>query len=163
MPANPAPNSGPTRRSKTLAISQLTDGPADGPGPFWFRLVGNRGGLMGLPLPSWLHLAGTVTVLAMALSALANNPPRHVILGWGILVGGAVGNLADRFQHRPSFPDHAVVDWVASPPLPTFNLADVAILVGRRLAVDCGLLPGYKPLRQPTGNRSALTLLSSTQ
>ena len=121
--------------SKTFAITQLSDGPAEAPGPFWFRLVANRGALMGLPLPSWFLLAGTVVVLTMALSAFTNNAPRHTIVGWGLIVGGATGNLADRFQHRPRFPDHAVVDWVASTSLPTFNLADVAIVAGLALVM----------------------------
>lgn len=116
--------------SKMLAVSRLIDGPAEAPGPFWFRLVANRGAFMGLPLPSWFLLAAAIVVLTMALSALADNAPRPIIVGWGLIVGGAAGNLADRFQHRPRFPDHAVVDWVASTSLPTFNLADVAIAAG---------------------------------
>lgn len=116
--------------SKRLAIARLIDGPTDAPGPFWFRLVANRGALMGIPVPSLLLLAGTGVVLVMAWSALANGASRLTIVGWGLIVGGSAGNLADRFQQRRRFPDHAVVDWIASTFLPTFNLADVAIVAG---------------------------------
>lgn len=119
--------------SKTLAVTRLMTGPADGPGPFWFRLVANRGALMGFPLPTWLLFGAAFAVVVMAVSAATRGAPSHTILGWGLIVGGATGNVVDRFQHRPRFPDHAVVDWIASTSLPTFNLADVAIVAGLAL------------------------------
>lgn len=66
----------------------------------------------------------------MAGSALAKAAPRPILLGWALMVGGAAGNLIDRLVHRPRFPDHAVADWITSTSLPTFNLADAAIVVG---------------------------------
>ena len=51
----------------------------------------------------------------------------------GLLVGGALGNLADRVR------DGAVTDFIDLPAWPTFNLADVAIVAGVLLLV---LLPG---------------------
>jgi signal peptidase II len=45
----------------------------------------------------------------------------------GLIIGGAIGNLADRFFRG----DHgAVVDFVALHWWPTFNLADASIVVG---------------------------------
>jgi signal peptidase II len=41
-----------------------------------------------------------------------------------LLIGGALGNLADRVR------DGAVIDFINVPLWPTFNLADVAITVG---------------------------------
>ena len=116
--------------SKNLAVGALFDGPAEGPGPLWFRLVANRGALMGFPLPGWLLIGAVVAVVAMAVRSLLEPGSRLAALGWGLVVGGALGNLADRVLHRPRFPDHAVVDWIASSVLPTFNLADVAIVAG---------------------------------
>ncbi len=116
--------------SKSLAVSRLMDGPIKGPGPFWFHLVANRGALLGFPLPTWLLFSVVALVMAMAVSALAAATSRRVIVAWGLLVGGAAGNLIDRLQHRPRFPSHAVVDWIASASFPTFNLADVAIISG---------------------------------
>lgn len=116
--------------SKNLAVNALVDGPAEGPGPFWFRLVANRGALIGLPLPGWLLVGAVFAVLIMAVRSILQPGTYPDSVAWGLVMGGAFGNLADRFLHRPQFPDHAVVDWIASSVLPTFNLADVAIVAG---------------------------------
>lgn len=115
--------------SKGVAASRLADGPVEFPGPIWFDLVANRGALMGFPLPIWAMVGVAAVVAALAVANLRTATTRSA-LGFGLLVGGALGNLVDRFQHRGRFPDHAVVDWIASARLPTFNLADVAIVAG---------------------------------
>ena len=48
----------------------------------------------------------------------------HLWLPVGLLLGGALGNLADRIRAD------AVTDFIAVGSWPTFNLADVAITVG---------------------------------
>ncbi|HEX7167995.1 MAG TPA: signal peptidase II, partial [Acidimicrobiales bacterium] len=55
--------------------------------------------------------------------------------GLGLVLGGAVGNLADRL-----FRDHggAVVDFVDLQWWPVFNVADIAISVGAVLLVVVG-------------------------
>jgi signal peptidase II len=50
--------------------------------------------------------------------------PSWIWLPTGLLVGGALGNLADRVR------DDAVIDFIDLPAWPTFNLADVAIVAG---------------------------------
>lgn len=53
----------------------------------------------------------------------------------GLLLGGALGNLADRMLRAPGpFRGH-VVDWIELPHWPVFNLADSAIVCGGALAV----------------------------
>jgi signal peptidase II len=53
----------------------------------------------------------------------------------GLLLGGALGNLADRMLRAPGpFRGH-VVDWIEIPHWPVFNLADSAIVCGGVLAV----------------------------
>lgn len=136
--------------TKNWAIRRLLDGPEDGPGPFRFRLMANRGAFMGLALPSWLLIGVVVVVIVMAARALARGTPRRAGLGWGLLAGGAIGNLLDRVQHRPRFPDHAVVDWIASSLLPTFNIADVAIVAGLLLlSVTSKDADGSQPMPAP--------------
>jgi len=120
--------------SKAVALSRLTDGPVEFPGPIWFDLVANRGALMGFPLPIWA-MVGVAAVVVMLAATNVRTANVKSALGFGLLVGGALGNLVDRFQHRGQFPDHAVVDWIATAQLPTFNLADVAILTGIVLVV----------------------------
>lgn len=67
-----------------------------------------------------------VVVLVIAL-ALASPPTR---LALGVILGGALGNLVDRV-----FRDGAVVDFIGVWRWPTFNVADIAIVVGALLLV----------------------------
>ncbi|MDQ1705037.1 MAG: signal peptidase [Frankiaceae bacterium] len=53
----------------------------------------------------------------------------------GLLLGGALGNLADRLLRGPAPLRGHVVDWIQLPHWPVFNLADSAIVVGGCLAV----------------------------
>ena len=46
------------------------------------------------------------------------------------ILGGAVGNLADRIFRGDGFLDGAVVDFIGLWKIPTFNVADVAINIG---------------------------------
>ena len=56
-------------------------------------------------------------------------------LGLGIILGGALGNLADRaFRAGDGFLGGRVVDMVDLQWWPVFNLADVALWVGDRRA-----------------------------
>lgn len=53
----------------------------------------------------------------------------------GLLLGGAMGNLADRLVRSPAPLEGHVVDWIELPYWPVFNLADSAIVCGGILAV----------------------------
>ncbi|WP_232835547.1 signal peptidase II [Actinocorallia populi] len=53
----------------------------------------------------------------------------------GLLLGGALGNLADRILRAPGGFQGHVVDWIEWPNWPVFNLADSAIVCGGVLAV----------------------------
>mgnify|MGYP002634394560 FL=1 len=116
--------------TKSLAVNRLLRGPTDPPGPFRFRLMANRGALLGMPVPIWVMFAAATIIATIAISSVTRTTSRSIAIGWALLLGGAMGNLVDRFRHRPGFPDHAVVDWIASNSLPTFNLADAAIVAG---------------------------------
>ena len=50
--------------------------------------------------------------------------------GLTLVLGGALGNLVDRIMRGPGWLDGHVVDWIALPNFPTFNIADSAITVG---------------------------------
>jgi signal peptidase II len=72
----------------------------------------------------------TIAALALVLAWFTRNPARP--WGWlavGLLVGGAVGNLADR-----AFRD-GVVDFIDLPTWPSFNVADIAITAGAVIMV----------------------------
>jgi signal peptidase II len=68
-----------------------------------------------------------VLVAAVALGvavALVLSPPRYRP-ALGVILGGAIGNLVDRLRF-----DGAVVDFIELSIWPSFNVADVAIVVG---------------------------------
>ncbi len=48
----------------------------------------------------------------------------------GIILGGATGNLIDRFARGYGVLDGAVVDWINFRNFPTFNLADSSVFIG---------------------------------
>jgi signal peptidase II len=71
-------------------------------------------------------IGATLVVLVGFLVFLTfrDEAPEMIWLPAGLLVGGALGNLADRVR------EGAVTDFVDLPLWPTFNLADVAIVAG---------------------------------
>jgi signal peptidase II len=86
----------------------------------------NRGiafGLAGDASPLLIGGAVAVVILLMAFLVAQARGPAIWIAG-GLLVGGALGNLADRAR------EGAVIDFIELPAWPTFNLADVAIVAG---------------------------------
>ena len=60
-------------------------------------------------------------------------------LGWatalGLVLGGVLGNLTDRFFRSPGFLKGEVIDWLELTHWPVFNLADSAIVVAAFLAI----------------------------
>jgi signal peptidase II len=79
----------------------------------------------------FLSGAGPVVIIVEGLALLvlliyfARHPTRRGLwIPTGLLVGGALGNLLDRFI------DGSVTDFIKFPDWPAFNVADVAITVG---------------------------------
>ena len=114
--------------TKTMALDALADGPVH---LFWtlrLKLSFNSGAAFGLGqgLAPLLVAAAVVILGGLALmSRRVTTAPAAVALG--AVVGGAVGNLADRLLR-----DHggAVVDFIDFQWWPVFNLADAAITCG---------------------------------
>ncbi len=50
-------------------------------------------------------------------------------MGFGILLGGVLGNLTDRIFRAPQFLQGHVVDFIQLPNWPIFNIADMGITV----------------------------------
>ena len=100
--------------------------------------VRNSGIAFGL-----LKGSSDAVVLALTLGALgllvgyfaANADRRGLWLPIGLVVGGALGNLADRVRIG------AAIDFIDPPAWPAFNLADVAIVVGVALFMLLLLAP----------------------
>jgi lipoprotein signal peptidase len=92
----------------------------------------NIGTGAGVTLVFTLIAAGVVVAILRYARRLRSVPWAITL---GLLLGGALGNLADRVLRSPApFRGH-VVDWIELPHWPVFNLADSAIVCGGALAV----------------------------
>ena len=80
-------------------------------------------GLFGGASPVLIGLTTVALIGVLAFLAAGSSGPR-VWVSAGLLLGVALGNLADRVRAD------AVTDFIDVPVWPTFNLADVAIVVG---------------------------------
>jgi signal peptidase II len=104
-----------------------------------FANTRNKGVAFGLAGDvSPLVIGGTLVVLLALLGYMAARAGSGwaVWLPAGLLIGGALGNLADRVR------DGSVTDFIDFPVWATFNVADIAIVVGVVLLV---LLSGREP------------------
>jgi signal peptidase II len=88
-------------------------------------------------------------VAVVVVGVIARTAGRMRSIGWalalGLILGGALGNLADRVFRAPGFGRGHVVDWISAfgPDAkywPIFNLADSAIVCGAILAAVLALL-----------------------
>jgi len=83
----------------------------------------------GISFSRFAGAGDVVIVLVAAVAAgvavaLVLTPPRYRAT-LGVILGGAVGNLIDRLRW-----DGAVVDFIGFYSWPSFNVADIAIVVG---------------------------------
>jgi signal peptidase II len=114
--------------SKSAVEGSIVPGEARGVLP-GIQLVNtrNRGVAFGF-LPG-SHVGVTI-LIGVALLALIIYFARHATMSWiwlptGLLLGGALGNIADRLRHG------SVTDFVKLPlGWPPFNLADASITLG---------------------------------
>jgi signal peptidase II len=117
--------------TKWWALSRLSGGPIHVIWTLDFELTRNRGSSFSLLQGTTDFLVPVVVVATAVLGVLAwrsSSTGRAVL--YGLILGGAVGNLADRL-----FRGGAVVDFVALHFWPTFNVADACIVVGCALLI----------------------------
>ncbi len=90
-------------------------------------LAYNYGILFGIPMPTWLiFVFAAVLVFGGAYLVLENKlwQDRFHLVGLALIFSGALGNIIDRLAHG------FVVDFIKIHWWPTFNLADVFIVLG---------------------------------
>lgn len=117
--------------TKRWAATTFASGPRSILGDFLvFRFTENSGAAFSL-LPDAGRLLGLAAVAAVGFIsyALANPRPVHEQVAFGLVLGGAIGNLTDRIFRGPGFLDGPVIDWIQIPYWPTFNIADSAVSV----------------------------------
>ena len=120
--------------TKTVALEALSGrAPID---LFWtlrLRLSFNSGAAFGLGRGITPFLTVAAVVLLVVLLGVSRTAPSQLArVALGLVVGGAMGNVADRL-----FRDHggAVVDFIDFQWWPVFNVADIGITVGAVLLV----------------------------
>lgn len=130
--------------TKSWAVFDLRH-PVHVVGPFGLALAYNSGTAFSLFDGTGLWLVPVAAALVGILAWLAWRAKTTLVaLGLGLVLGGALGNLADRV-FRGHHGD--VVDFITLRHWPTFNVADAAITLG---AVLCAA--GY--LRMPHARRA---------
>jgi signal peptidase II len=100
------------------------------PDVLWFTFTENSGASFSMLQDAgpFLSLAAFVAI-GFVLWALRTPRPRLEVFGFGLVIGGAAGNLVDRLARGESFFDGHVIDWIQVPSFPVFNIADSAITV----------------------------------
>jgi signal peptidase II len=131
--------------SKSWAQQALKVGPRHVLGPMYLVLTYNRGAAFSFGTGASPVIAAVAVALVIAVALYSRRlarggAPLPVMVALGLLAGGAVSNLADRFfrHHHGAVVDFiSLVSWWA-----TFNVADAAITIGAlTLAVSLVFFP----------------------
>ena len=128
--------------SKWLALEHLENGKVVE--LFWtlqMRLVRNAGVSFGKGAELGQLVSVVVFVVIMVLIKVAvNSKDRRTSVLYGLIIGGALGNLTDRiFRKSDGFLKGEVVDFIDFQWWPVFNIADSAVVIGCLLLVANGL------------------------
>ncbi len=127
--------------STSWALSRLSKGTMHIVGPLSFSLVMNTGFSFGIargssPIIAIVALLFVVGLVWMALRTKS----MLLVAAYGMIIGGALGNLADRVFRS----DHgAVVDFIHLRYWPTFNIADACIDIGVLLVVILWIVQSF--------------------
>ena len=123
--------------TKAWAVSALADGPKNVIGDFLvFDLSRNSGSAFSRFQGYTPVLAVLAIVIAVFVArALRQTTDRWTLMALVLVLGGALGNLADRLVRSPGFLRGHVVDFVAVGWYPVFNFADSCITVGAILLI----------------------------
>jgi signal peptidase II len=118
--------------TKSWAVDRLSHGPIHVVWKLDLELTYNSGAAFSFA-QGWAPVLGGLAVVAVLvmLGAIRRVQSTPIAVALGLVVGGALGNLADRV-----FRSHhgAVVDFIALHFWPTFNIADSCVVVGGILA-----------------------------
>jgi signal peptidase II len=126
--------------SKALVVANLTEGePVHLLGDiFEFTLLRNAGAAFSVGT----GYTAVFTVLAIGVIVFVARTARRLrstgyAVAFGLLLGGAAGNLGDRIFRSPGVFRGNVVDWIGVVPhyYPVFNIADSAICIAGALFV----------------------------
>ena len=100
------------------------------------RVARNSGGAFS----TFTNATVVLAVLAIGLSiwlvrTVHRTTDRATVIALSLVLGGAVGNLADRFFRSPGVLRGHVVDFIKVGTFPSFNVADSAVTIGAVLMI----------------------------
>jgi signal peptidase II len=100
------------------------------------ELSHNPGIAFGMQLPPVLQemLIGGALIVVASIAVRSVRKKLHTPLSFGLILGGALANIADRI------PDGLVTDFIQVGSFPTFNVADSSITIGVILVLVEALL-----------------------
>jgi signal peptidase II len=105
------------------------------------RLVKNPGAALGIGYGyTWVLTIVVVAVVVVILRVIRRIRSVAWAITLGLLLGGAVGNLADRLFREPGFARGHVVDFIGYSNWFTGNVADIAIVVAAVMLALLSLL-----------------------
>lgn len=150
---------GADQLTKELALATLEPGvsvPVIGEALIWVLKFNSGAAFSFLSNATWLF-----TLVSSAVAVIIIWYLRHVYAPiWaivaGLVLGGAVGNLIDRFFRDPGFAIGHVVDFIYTPWMmpAVYNVADIAVVTGMCLFLLCVVLgigqDGKRSRRRPT-------------
>lgn len=98
------------------------------PGFLSLTYVENPGAAFSL-LPNGGSVIGVVAIIVVIglLWSLRIERSRFDVVIFGLIIGAALGNLADRVFRGDGFLDGKVIDWIDLWWIPTFNVADMSL------------------------------------
>jgi signal peptidase II len=128
--------------TKHWALAALDDGPIDLIGSLRLQLTFNSGASfsMGSGRGGLIGLVGLVVVVFL-LRSVARWPGILAPVALGMIVGGALGNLADRVFRAGGggLLGGRVVDFIDLQWWPVFNVADMGVVLGAALLIVASL------------------------
>jgi signal peptidase II len=100
------------------------------PGVLSLTYTTNSGGAFGLGRSApWLFAGATIAVSTAIVVASTRPTTRLTAFALGLVLGGALGNLADRALNGPALRG-GVTDFIDLHVWPVFNVADSAVVIG---------------------------------
>lgn len=117
--------------SKRFAAINFVDSPVTViDGFLTFTYTENPGAAFSLFTGAGPYLGvAAIAISGYILGSLRAARPLFEVVALGLVLGGALGNLADRIFRGSGFLDGKVIDWVDMWWIPTFNIADASITV----------------------------------
>jgi signal peptidase II len=123
--------------TKAWAVAALSDGPVHVIGDtVEFELTRNGGGAFSRFQGMTPVLAvGAIVVTFVLFRVLRGMTDSVLVIALTLVLGGALGNLVDRFVRAPGFLRGHVVDFVSVGWWPVFNVADSCVTIGAVLLI----------------------------